>query len=183
MLERICELEGDGSYLVEAITLATDSQNPVDLRELKAIDQRQMDLAISIEILGCAYRAEREGRTVATNEFTSAVVAESVLAIWRERPHQARLRRREHLGAFCDEIFSPGLNGSQAVIAALLLGKAGTRRKRRPRNAPVFLRYGSRFKGMLMGGYLLSLMEISLDRLDHRNFQEARDLVERESEN
>ena len=79
-----------------------------------------------------------------------------------------------------DTIFTD-LNGAQAVIAALLHRHAENRRKRRPDDAPDFLAYGSRFIAMLMGKYLLEEMGIALERLDHRNFDHARTLVERKS--
>ena len=178
VLVRIYQLQPDDHHVVEAITFATNSQNPVELRDLKANDSRQKDLGVSIDKLGYQYRVKRDERPVSSNEFTSAVIAEAVLAIWRYRPHQARFLRREHFGALYDVIFTPELNGSQAVIAALLHRQAEKHRKRPPDNAPDFLAYGSRFIAMLMGRYLLEEMDIGLGDLNHRNFGIARDLVE-----
>ena len=48
VLVRIYELEQNDAELVEAITFATNSQNPVDLRDLKANDARQEALGRSI---------------------------------------------------------------------------------------------------------------------------------------
>ena len=182
VLVRIYELEQNDAELVEAITFATNSQNPVDLRDLKANDARQKALAGSISELGYTYRAKREDLPVSADEFTSAVVAEAVLAIWRHRPHQARFRSREHFGALYKTIFTDDLNGAQAVIAAQLHRHAENRRKRPPEQAPDFLAYGSRFIAMLMGGYLLKEMGIALEQLDHRNFEAARELVEEKSD-
>ncbi len=177
VLVRVYEIEQSDNDLVEAITFATNSQNPVDLRDLKANDARQKALGESISALGYIYRAKREDRPVSPNEFTSAVIAEAVLAIWRDRPHQARFSSRQHFGALYDTIFS-GLNGAQAVIAGLLHRHTETRRKRAPEDAPDFLPYGSRFIAMLMGRHLLEEMGIALDQLDHRNFQQAQDLID-----
>ena len=182
VLVRIYELPQQDVELVEAITFATNSQNPVDLRDLKANDPRQKALGQSISGLGYTYRGKREERPVLPHEFTSAVIAEAVLAIWRHRPHQARFRGREHFGALYRTIFTDDLNGAQAIVAALMHRHAENHRKRPPDDAPDFLSYGSRFMAMLMGRYLLSEMGIALDRLDHRNFGEARDLVERRSD-
>ena len=182
VLVRIYELPQDDRELVEAITFATNSQNPVDLRDLKANDPRQKALDTSISGLGYTYRAKREDRSVSKGEFTSAAIAEAVLAIWRQRPHQARFGRRQHFGALYNTIFTPDLNGAQAVIAALLLRHAENRRKRPPEDAPDFLAYGSRFIAMLMGRYLLEELEIGLDGLDHRNFEQARKLVDQKSD-
>ena len=181
VLVRIYELEKDDADLVEAITFATNSQNPVDLRDLKANDPRQKALAQSISELGYRYRAKREDKPVSSNEFTSAVIAEAVLAIWRRKPHQARFGGRQHFGALYDTIFTSNLNGAQAIVAALVHRHAENRRKRPPRDAPDFLAYGSRFVAMLMGRYLLDELGVRLDQLDHRNFQDARVLAEQRS--
>lgn len=181
VLVRIYELRQDDAGLVESITFATNSQNPVELRDLRANDWRQKDLGESISALGYSYRAKREDRPVSSDEFTSAVIAEAVLAVWRHRPHQARFRGRQHFGALYDTIFTKDLNGAQAVIAALLHRHAENRRKRPPDDAPDFLAYGSRFIAMLMGRYLLEEMGITCDELDHRKFDRARTLIERKS--
>ena len=181
VLVRIYELEKDDAELVEAITFATNSQNPVDLRDLKANDPRQKALAQSITELGYRYRAKREDRPVASDEFTSAVIAEAVLAIWRRKPHQARFGGRQHFGALYDTIFTSSLNGAQAIVAALVHRHAENRRKRAPQDAPDFLAYGSRFVAMLMGHHLLDELGIRLDQLDHRHFQDARALLEQRS--
>ena len=181
VLVRIYELPKNDDDFVEAITFATNSQSPVDLRDLKANDSRQRALAESIRALGFGYRPKREERSVAAGEFTSAVVAEAVLAVWRRRPHQAKFRRREHFGALYDTIFTPHLNGAQAVVAALALRQAENRRKRPEAAPPDFLPYASRFVAMLMGRYVLNELGIELDQLDHRNFAHAKDFIERES--
>lgn len=181
VLVRIYELQQDDDDLVEAITFATNSPNPVDLGDLKANDPRQKALGKSISALGYSYRPKREKRTSSPDEFTSAVIAEAVLAVWRRRPHQARFRVRQHFGKLYGTIFTEDLNGAQAVIAALLHRHAENRRKRPPDGAPDFLAYGSRFIAMLMGRYLLEEMEITFEQLDHRSFERARTLVERKS--
>lgn len=178
VLIRIYELPENDQDLVDAITYATNSQNPVDLRDLKANDPRQKQLAESIRGLGFAYRTKREERATTSDELTSAVVAEAVLAIWRHRPHQARFSGREHFGALYDIIFAGDLNGAQAVIAALILRQVENRRKRPPADAPDFLSYGSRFVAMLMGRYLLHDLGISLDKLNHTTFVKARTRIE-----
>ncbi len=183
VLVRIYELQQNDVELVESITFATNSQNPVDLRDLKANDPRQATLGESISQLGYTYRAKREERAVSSDEFTSAVIAEAVLAVWRHRPHQARFRSREHFGALYRTIFTDDLNGAQSVTAALLHRHAENLRKRPPSDAPDFLAYGSRFIAMLMGRYLLNDLGIAaLRELDHRNFDAARELVDRNSD-
>ena len=182
VLVRIYELPpDDDGALIDAVTIATNSQNPVDLRDLKANDPRQRALAASIRALGYGYRPKRSEQAVSPDEFTSATVAEAVLAVWERRPHQARFRPREHFGILYDTIFTSELNGAQAVIAALVLRLAENRRKRPPKNAPDFLPYGSRFTAMLVGWSLLEDMGLqNPGELDHRNFGEALELLKRQ---
>ena len=70
------------------------------------------------------------------------------------------------------------MNGAQAIIASLIHRHAENRRKRPPDDAPDFLPYGSRFIAMLMGRYLLSDLQISIKRLNHHNFVQARELLD-----
>lgn len=182
VLVRLYELPEDDEDLVQRITRATNSQNPVDLRDLRSNDPRQQRLGESIQELGYTYRRQRSEGAALPTDITSAAVAEAVLAVWRHRPHQARFLATEHFGKLYDQIFTDDLNGAQAVIAVLLMRIAENKRKRPPEDAPSFLQYGSRFIAMLMGGHLLEDLGISLRDLDHRNFAQARELTERSGE-
>jgi len=181
VLVRIYELNPEDAELVKQITLATNSRIPVNLRDLRANDRRQLVLKESIAGLGYTYVAKCEDRVGSRDEFTSVAVAEAVLAVWRQRPHQARFSVRQHFDSLYGTIFTPDLTGSQAIVATLLLRQAENRRKRPPNDAPDFLPYGSRFVAMLMGVSLLEEMNIELEQLDHRNFRQASELVEQRS--
>jgi hypothetical protein len=170
VLVRIYELQSDDEALVSSITYATNSQNPVDLRDLKANDEKQKQLEQSIAALGFQYRAKREDRTTTSDEFTSSVIAEAVLAVWRHRPHQARFSSGKHFGALYDVIFTKDLNGAQAIIAALISRQVENRRKRPPEGAPDFLPYGAKFISMMIGKYLLEELNITVGELNHNNF-------------
>ncbi|MFN3077298.1 MAG: AIPR family protein [Alphaproteobacteria bacterium] len=173
VLVRIYELPENDVVLVNNIAYATNSQNPVDLRDLRSNDDRQKQLKEAIGSLGYNYRRQRGDQASQPNDLTSATVAEAVLAVWRRRPHQARFMSSQHFGNLYEVIFSDTLNGAQAVIAALLLRFAENKRKRPPADAPEFLPYASRFIAMLMGRYLLENLKIDLRQLDHRNFHDA----------
>ncbi|GEO82458.1 AIPR family protein [Pararhodospirillum oryzae] len=178
VLVRLYEVPGNDDDLVQRITEATNSQNPVDLRDLRSNDPRQKDLADALALLGFTYRAQRSRVPVEAGEITSAVAAEAVLAVWRHRPHAARFQVKEHFGSYYDLIFSPDLNGAQVVMAVLLLRWAENKRKRPPADAPVFLQYGSRHVAMLMGMALLDDLGEPLAGLTHRTLAKARALLE-----
>jgi hypothetical protein len=179
VLVRIYELPQDDQSFVQSITYATNSQNPVDLRDLRSNDAKQRELAQALEEMGYQYRSQRSDTPVSSGELTSAAVAEAVLAVWRRRPHQARFNVSEHFGKLYDVIFSKDLNGTQVVIASTIWRFTENRRRRPPPGAPDFLPYATRFIAMLMGESLLQEMNISLKDLTHRNFAEADRIIER----
>ncbi|TAA74712.1 MAG: AIPR protein [Candidatus Electronema aureum] len=178
VLVRIYELPKGEEDLVRNITYATNSQNPVDLRDLRSNDDRQQKLALSIKELDYSYRRQRSEVATKNTDITSGTAAEAVLSIWRHRPHQAKFMTGEHFGKLYDTIFTADLNGAQVIIAVLLFRIAENRRKRPEADAPEFIRYSSCFAAMLMGDSLLSEMGIQLNQLDHRTFENARKLIE-----
>jgi len=182
VLVRIYELPEDDEDLVQRITRATNSQNPVDLRDLRSNDQRQRQLGEMIKELGYTYRRQRSDSSPAPTDLTNATVAEAVLAVWRRRPHLARFMTTEHFGKLYDTIFTFDLNGAQAVIAVLLLRLAENKRKRPPPDAPEFLQYGSRFIAMLMGAFLLDELKIKLNELTYKKFAEAKAVIDAKGE-
>jgi len=115
VLLRLYELAEEDMDLVRDITYATNSQNPVDLRDLRSNDKIQTMLETGIADLGYTYKRHREEGKSGSSVITSSVVAESVLAILRKKPHQAKFMRKEHFGKLYDEIFN-NLNPAQAVL-------------------------------------------------------------------
>jgi hypothetical protein len=183
-LVRLYQVGGeDSNSLVRTITYATNSQNPVDLRDLRSNDSIQKNLELSIKDLGFEYRRQRNEAAVRSTEITSGTAAEAILSVWRRRPQQAKFRSGEHFGKLYDNIFRSDINGAQTIIAVLLFRIAENKRKRPPPKTPDFVRYASCFTAMLMGEYLLADMTIELERLDHRNFESARKLIDAHSEN
>ena len=179
---RVYKLPKDNEDLVLQITHATNSQNPVDLKDLRANDDKQRRLETSIDALGYTYRRKRMERTIKTTDITAGAAAEAVLAIWRQAPHQAKFLTREHFGKLYDTIFSGELNGAQVIAAVLLYRAAENHRKRPAVSDPLLVRYGSCFIAMQMGKLLLKEMGISLSDLSHRNFAECKAMITEESE-
>lgn len=182
VLIRLYELSSDNDDVVLQITHATNSQNPVDLKDLRANDARQQQLEQSIQNLGYSYRRKRMDATTKATDITAGAAAEAVLAIWRKAPHQAKFLTREHFGKLYDTIFSESLNGTQVVIAALLYRIAENHRRRPQGDDPLFVRYASCFIAMQMGKRLLKALDIKLNGLDHRNFAQARQWIEEQGE-
>lgn len=172
VMVRIYQLAETDKDFIQDITYATNSQNPVDLRDLRSNDEIQKQLEIGITDLGYTYKRQREEGGGGSNVVTSSIVAESVLAIWRERPHQAKFRRKEHFGKLYDDIFK-ALNAAQALLAVLIFRAVENERKRPTSlTPPDYMPYASHYISMLIGRRLLADMSVSLTEVSHRNFHQ-----------
>ena len=171
LLIRIYQLADTHREFIQDITYATNSQNPVDLRDLRSNDEMQNQLELGLSGLGYTYKRKRDDGGGGSSVITSSVVAEAVLAIWRERPHQAKFRRKEHFGKLYEDIFKQ-LNAAQALLAVLIFRAVENERKRPTMAAPPdFLPYSSHCIAMLIGRKLLEDKNISPDQVSHRNVQ------------
>lgn len=182
VLLRLYQLPRENEDLVQKITYATNSQNPVDLKDLRANDERQQRLEMDIQQLGFNYRRKRSDISTRHADITSGVAAEAVLSVWGRRPHQAKFFSREHFGKLYNSIFTDQLNGAQVVIAVQLYRIAENRRKRPEPADPDFVRYASCFIAMQMGRKLLADMNVQVKDVSHRNFQLAQQLIDQNGE-
>lgn len=178
VLVRLYQLPADNDDLVQKITYATNSQNPVDLKDLRANDERQRRLALDIEQLGFNYRRRSGAVNNQATDIPSGLAAEAILSIWREKPHQAKFFSREHFGKLYDSIFTQQLNGAQVIIAVQLYRiSEKCRRVGLSQSAPTLIRYASCFIAMQMGKKLLKDMGIQIGDISHQNFQQAQQLI------
>ena len=177
VLIRLYQLPVENPVLVKNITLATNSQNPVDLRDLVANDEIQRRLETEIGQHGFSYRRKKMDASIKSSDITSGVAAVAILSVWKRKPHQAKFYSREHFGKLYPEIFSNDLNGSQVVIATLIYRIPEAMRRRQSEGYPVFIKYASYFIAMQMGKYMLNDMGIEISRLNHQNFETAKNLV------
>lgn len=178
VLVRLYQVPKDAGPSVQTITYAVNSQNPVDLKDLRSGDERQRKLEMSMKSLGFEYRRQRSEAAMTASDISVGTAAEAVLSVWRERPHRAKFRQGELFSKSYDDIFTADLTAAQVVLAVMLFRIAENKRKRPPANAPELVRYASNFIAMLMGRYLLRDAKLTLDELDHRAFDKVRKLVE-----
>ena len=178
LLLRIYQIEAEDTHFVQAVTFATNSQNPVELRDLHSNDAQQKDLEMGCKELGYVYKRQRDA-SLDTNSkiLPSTVVAEAVLAVWRKKPHQGRFFRRQHFGRLYDEIFN-SLNAAQAILATLIFRDVEARRRQFDTQKPAFVAYASDYLAMLSGESLLKAANIELSALTHRNFEQLLQLWE-----
>lgn len=174
VLLRLYELADDSEQFVKDITYATNSQNPVELRDLHANDDIQKSLAIGMKDLGYQYRHKRDDAVSASSGtvFHSSITAEAVMAIWRHRPHQSKFMRKELFGKLYDDVFE-GLNAAQAILANLIFRFVENDRKRPAIVQKDFLPYSAHYVAMRMGVLLLAEKSWSISSITNRTFAEA----------
>lgn len=177
VMMRIYQLPDGSAEVVQDITKATNSQSPVDLRDLRSNDELQKTLALGMEQLGFTYKRQREEGGGGSDTVTSAAVAEAVLAVWREKPHQAKFRRREHFGKLYDAIFKD-LNAAQALIATLIYRAVERKRRNGAEDLPDFLPYASHHLAMMVGREVLHDLQLNLGDISHRTFANVRTALE-----
>ncbi|MBF0450760.1 MAG: AIPR family protein [Candidatus Magnetomorum sp.] len=182
VLLRLYQLPDDNEDFVRQITYATNSQNPVDLRDLRSNDACQQRLEMDIQQLGFNYRRKRNDTSIHSTEITTGTTAKAVLSVWRQKPHQAKFFTREHFGKLYHTIFTDQLNGSQVILAVRLYRIAENRRKRPQKTDPEFVRYASCFIAMQMGKRILCDMNISVKQMNHHNFKDAEQLIAQKGE-
>lgn len=122
VLVRVYEVGEDDDALVQAITVATNSQSPVEVVDLHANDPIQIKLEQGLKDLGYTYLRKRGQRANGLPTITPEQAAAAVLAVWRGKPHLARFATRQHFGRLYDEIFDENLLPVQVVAAANLVG-------------------------------------------------------------
>lgn len=173
VLLRLYELAEDDHELVNDITYATNSQNPVDLRDLRSNDAIQKQLEIGMAELGYTYKRQRDDTGSGANIITSGIVAEAVLAIWRQKPHQAKFLRGEHFGKLYHTIFDD-LNAAEAILAVLIFRFVEAERKKYidESHFSKFLPYASHYIAMLMGGGIIG----ERSGVDHKNLNKMLDI-------
>jgi hypothetical protein len=151
VLLRLYELAEDDHELVNDITYATNSQNPVDLRDLRSNDAIQKQLEIGMAELGYTYKRQRDDTGSGANIITSSMAAEAVLAIWRQKPHQVEFLRSEHFGKLYHPIFD-NLTAPEAALAASILYFVEKEIKNsEPEDCFLFLPYAKYHISMIIG--------------------------------
>jgi hypothetical protein len=143
VLVRLYQVPRDAGPSVQTITYAINSQNPVDLKDLRSGDERQKKLEMSMKDLGFDYRRQRSDGALATKDISVGIAAEAVLSVWRERPQRAKFRQGELFDKSYEDIFTADLTAAQVVLAVMLFRIAENKRKRPPANAPELVRYAS----------------------------------------
>ena len=182
VLVRLYEVSDDED-IIRAITYATNSQNPVDFRDLKSNDDCQKLLERGAADLGYSYKRKRDN-SLSTNAIPSTVAAEAVFAVWRGRPHLAKYKRNEFFDKYYGEIFTD-LNAAQMIIAVVIFRFCDNCRKRAASDSNIASQrpYSQHFLAYMLGMQLLNQCCISdLNELTHTNFESVMNCLENSKE-
>jgi len=174
VLIRLYEVSDDEN-IIQDITYATNSQNPVDFRDLKSNDEKQRLLEYNARDLGYAYKRKRDNQT-STDVIPSTVAAEAILAVWREYPHLAKYRKGEFFDKYYDLIFTDDLNASQMIIAVFIFRYCDNQRKKISTDPGVQTQrpYSQYFLAHMIGKMLLDHYDIGITKLTHLNFADIK---------
>lgn len=177
VLIRLYELSDDQANedLINEITLATNSQNPVDLSDLRSNDSIQRTLETDIKLLGYNYRRKKDIASTNESIIPLSVAAQAIYAIWKEKPHVAKFKRKELFGSLYNNVFKPEPNAAQVVIAVLIYRYCDNQRRKVAliEEFP-HIPYSNYFLSMVIGRLLLTQCSITLDKLNHKNFEQVK---------
>ncbi len=179
---RLYEIDKEDQQIITDITITTNSQSPVDLRDLRANDLLQKKLETAIGDLGYAYKRKRENIFQHSDSIASSVAAEAVLTIWRENPHIAKYKRADLFGKYYEKIFED-INASQVIIAVLIFRFCDNQRRRESLiQIYQHLPYSNYLMAMLIGKLLLKKHNLTLNGLNHKNFENIKSFFEGQKE-
>jgi len=183
VLVRLYELSTENNDdLITDVTIATNSQNPVDLRDLRSNDEMQRTLELDILELGYVYKRKKD--TLTTGDIIpSSVAAEAIYSIWCKKPHQAKYKRNELFGKFYYDVFK-NINGAQLVIAVFIYRYCDSQRKKTSLiHEYPHIPYSNYFMAMIIAQIILRHLNLTFTQLSHKNFMEVRDYFDQNKEN
>lgn len=183
LLIRLYEVDdSENQGIIRDIIYATNSQNPVDFRDLKSNDEQQIILEKGVQDLGYIYKRKRDN-VPNTNAIPSTVAAEAVFAVWRECPHLAKYKRNEFFDQYYSMIFKD-LNAAQMIIAVLIFRYCDGNRKKACEQEGIreHRPYSQYFLAYMLGKQILEHFHLKLKRLTHENFEEVKEYFDQNKE-
>lgn len=174
VLVRVYELDDDDkSYLLDKITLATNSQSVVNLKDLKSNDEIQKALEQSVRLLGFEYKPKR-GHSNSNQSISIGVAAEAIFSTWYDEPHSIKFSKNRLFSIYYNKIFNDKLNGAQLILAVLVWRYVENTRKSDEslRDEYYFINYASNLMCMVIGRLIKNKYGIVWTDIAHNNFKE-----------
>ena len=182
VLIRLYELSDsneDNESLINEITLATNSQNPVDLSDLRSNDHIQRTMETDINLLGYNYRRKKDIASTSESIIPLSVAAQAIYSIWKGQPNVAKFKRKELFGSLYERVYTKNLNAAQVVIAVLIYRYCDNQRRKQNLISDFpHIPYSNYFLAMIIGKLLLAETKLSLGQLTHTNFEQVKTYFE-----
>jgi hypothetical protein len=110
--------------LIHDMTLATNSQNAITLRDLRANDAFQKKIEQGLLQYGIHYRRKRSDKKASKTDIRIETAAEVLLAAKCHRPNEARFRKGLHFDKLYSQIFAePDFNLEELIFLVQLFKK------------------------------------------------------------
>ena len=177
---------GDDEQVAIGITKATNTQNPIDLRDLRANEPEQRMLEVGARELGFVYKRKRDAvLNIIADTITSSVAAEAVYTVWRGKPHLVSRKKNELFGSdYYTDVFRD-LNAAQMIIAVLAHRYCDNIRRRKTsadRKLTAHRAFSQYLLAAIIGKQLLAECGLTLDKLDHNSFEMVRNQFDQSKE-
>jgi hypothetical protein len=180
VLVRLYEVPEENVDLMSRIALHTNSQNPVDLRDLRSGDSIQRGLEQAVGAYGYSYHRIRADKIIrGAKKIPAPLAAEAILCVWRLMPFEAAAHQRQHFSdKYYRRIFGAELTAGQLILATKILRAATSQSKQRADDSPI-CRYGSHVLAMVMGQLLLKATGLKIGDLQREVFETADEYFEK----
>jgi hypothetical protein len=174
VLVRLYEVPKENIELMARIALHTNSQNPVDLRDLRSGDSIQRALVTSVAAYGYEYHRFRADKIIrGAKKISAPMAAESVLCVWGWLPFEAASHKQQHFGdKYYSRIFSTDLTAGQLILAVKILRAAKSRSDQLGNTDPICV-HGAYVIAVVMGQLLLKKTSLKQSDLQREAFEKA----------
>ncbi|KIM06098.1 MAG: hypothetical protein KN64_00970 [Sulfurovum sp. AS07-7] len=153
VLVRVYQIDMDNeNAFVNAITTATNSQNAIYAKDLKANDKIQLKIEAGLKEYDIVYLRRRDDRRSGANNIRMDMAAEALLATIAKKPQDAKYRKALHFTEeFYGEIFDESKVTSEIVyFVTMMFKKIETKRKGTVSAEHKFIPFASHFILSLM---------------------------------
>lgn len=148
VLVRVYQIDMDNeNEFVDAITTATNSQNAIYAKDLKANDKIQLKIEAGLKEYGVTYLRRRDDRRSSAKNIRMDMAAEVLLTVIAKKPQDAKYRKALHFTEeFYAEIFDESKVTSEIVyFATMMFKKIENKRKGTIDSAHKFIPFASHF--------------------------------------
>ena len=182
VLVRVYQIDMDSeNEFVNAITTATNSQNAIFAKDLKANDVIQQKITLGLKKYGINYLRRRNDRRAKKDDIRMEMVAEVLLSCLLKKPQDAKYRKSLH---FTEEYYTDIFNESRINIEMIyftvfMFKKIESIRKQQKRYKYPFVPFASHYILMIM----YSNYEKKYGKPTHVNFFESKNWLTSEEFN